>query len=163
MSGGPYPETFPWAEVYLNTFLETPISTFSGSVPELSSHTILQFSPELNQLSLCWLGMGRKRVSRYTAVWKIHGFNTTKKNCYTVPAVCTVFYVSSKTESAGLPQLCAVKSARVTQPLPLRLEQGCKQSVSESQLCVWWWPKEMNPCNLLPRRKHQVCRMEFFR
>ncbi len=46
-------------------------------------------------------------------VWKSHGFKTTKKILYrpTVPAVCAVFYMLSKTESAGL---CAVKSAQVT-------------------------------------------------
>ncbi len=42
------------------------------------------------------------------------------------------FYESLKTESAGLPQLCAAKSDRVTRPLPLRLVRA----VSKSQLCV---------------------------
>ncbi len=27
------------------------------------------------------------------------------------------------------------------------------RAVSESQLWVWWWPKEMNPCYFFPRRK----------
>ncbi len=98
-----------------------------------------------------WVGIGRWPVSSYTAVWKSHGFKTTRIFRYTVfCGMHSFFYVSSKTESAGLPQLCAVKSERVTRPLLLRLLRG---AVSESHLCVWWWPKEMNAWNVFPRRK----------
>ncbi len=73
------------------------------------------------------------------------------------------FYMLSKTESAGLPQLCAVKSARVTRPLPLWLVRGCDQSVSESQLCFFNMVKRDESLQLFPpSKKDEVCRMEFF-
>ncbi len=66
------------------------------------------------------------------------------------------FYVSSKTESAGLP-------AGVTQPLPLRLVRGraCEQSVRVT--CVYdddrrrWIPGTFSLVE-----KHEVCCMDIF-
>ncbi len=64
-------------------------------------------------------------------VWKSHGFKTTEMFCYTVSAVCAIFFVPSKMESAGLPQLYAVSHTAPPPPVGARL-----RAVSESHLCV---------------------------
>ncbi len=73
-----------------------------------------------------------------------------------IPFLRYAHFFMSRQRWKGLTQFCAVKSKRVTRPLPLRLVRA----VSESQLCVWWWPKEINPCNFSTVEKHEVCRME---
>ena len=74
--------------------------------------------------------MGILPFSRYTAIWKCHGFKTTNIFHYTVPAVCAVFHVSSKTERVGIPQTeCSVE----TDP-----SSSCWCERAVSHVCVGW-------------------------
>ncbi len=69
------------------------------------------------------------------------------------------FYVSSKTESAGL----SCESARVARPLPLRLVQGCSSSQWESAVCMMM-AEEDESLELLPLSKNtKFAVREFFR
>jgi len=125
------------------------------------------------------LGMKQLLVSRFTAVWKSHGFKTScfvqlksleandtaearhtkftngrarsylKNKVDVVPLVWVVFfYVSSRTETAVIPQVVCSVESNTTPPPPL----GGASSQTDSHLCVGWM-EEVNPWNFFPPSK----------
>ncbi len=129
----------------------------------LSFKTLSCNTPRFPTLRICsnTCSFWKTTETRHGAMTGFKVYRGLKKSFFVIPFLryAQLFLRVVKDGKCRTPlALCSEESTSHMAPPP-PVGAGCKQSVS-----VWWWPKEMNPCNFFsPSKNTKSAVREFFR